>query len=383
MTYLFDFINPLIYSTIYYIVLLALCLMIVFKYGVSQDNSNVTRVMPVTQVIATMFTIIVILFIGLRPISGPAFIDMPLYAHTYNHFYDGSMGGTDDERGEWIFYWFGNFCKRIGLIDREYFLAIAIFYFGLMAVTCWRLMRSNMFVALLFCSISFQCLTFGTNGLRNGMASSIMMLAITFLNNKKKWEIVIALLLMYISINIHKSMSLSGLCAIVAFLWIKEPKYAIYFWLASIVISAVAGNYVTQFFVNLGFDERMEGYANLDEFGEVKESVNVKAGFRIDFILYSIMPIVMAWYVTMKRNFKDHMYNIIASTYILANAFWVMVIRSEQSNRFAYLSWFIYPLVIAYPLLRMNIWEDQDKKTAIILFLYSGFTFFMEFIYYG
>ena len=58
-----------------------------------------------------------------------------------------------------------------------------------------------------------------------------------------------------------------------------------------------------------------------------------------------------------------------------------MVIRSEQSNRFAYLSWFIYPLVIAYPLLRMNLWDDQDRKLAIILFLYSGFTFFMEFIY--
>lgn len=383
MTYLFDFINPLIYSTIYYIVLLALCLMIVFKYGVSQDNSNVTRAMPVTQVIATMFTIIVILFIGLRPISGPAFIDMPLYAHTYNHFYDGSLGGTDDVRGEWIFYWFGNTCKKLGLIDREYFFAIAIIYFGLMAATCWRLMRNNMFVAILFCFISLSCLSYGTNGIRNGMASSIMMLAITFLNKERKWEIIISLILMYISINIHKSMSLTGLCAIVAFFLIKDTKYALFFWFASIVISAVAGNYVTEFFVDLGFDDRMEAYANLDEFGEVKESVNVKAGFRIDFILYSIMPIIMAWYVTIKRNFKDSMYNIIASTYILANAFWVMVIRSNQSNRFAYLSWFLYPIVIAYPLLRMNIWDDQDKKLAIILLLYSGFTFFMNFIYYG
>lgn len=379
----FDLINPLIYSSIYYIVLFGLSLMIIFKYASSQDNTNITKELPITQVIAAAFTIIVILFIGLRPISGPAFTDMPLYAHTYNNFYDGSLGGTDDERGEWIFYWFGNTCKKLGLIDREYFFAIAIIYFGLMAATCWRLMRNNMFVAILFCFVSFSCFTYGTNGIRNGMASSIMMLAITFLNKEKKWQIIIALLLMFLSINIHKSMTLPGLCAIVAFLAIKETKYAIFFWLASIVISAVAGNYVTEFFVDLGFDDRMEAYANLDEFGEVKESVNVKAGFRIDFILYSIMPIIMAWYVSMRRNFKDKMYNIIASTYILANSFWIMVIRSEQSNRFAYLSWFLYPIVIAYPLLRMNIWEDQDKKLAIILLLYSGFTFFMEFIYYG
>lgn len=376
----FDLINPYIYSSIYYIVLFGLCLLIVFKYGVSQDNSNVTRVMPVTQVIATVFTIIIILFIGLRPIRG-TFIDMGMYAHTYNNILDG-YNIPDDGRDEWFFYWFGNTCKRIGLIDREYFLVIATIYFGLMAVTCWRLMRDNMFVAILFCFISLSCFTFGTNGLRNGMASSIMLLALTFLNHERKWQIIIALLLMFISINIHKSMTLPGLCAIVAFFAIKETKYAIFFWVASIFISAVAGNYVTEFFVELGFDDRMEAYANLDEYGEVKESVNVKAGFRIDFILYSIMPIIMAWYVTIKRNFKDNMYNIIANTYILSNAFWVMVIRSEQSNRFAYLSWFIYPLVIAYPLLRMNIWEDQDKKLAIILLLYSGFTFFMEFIYY-
>lgn len=378
--YLFDFIDPLIYSSIYYLLLFGLCLMVVFKYVTSQGNSNIRSVLPLTQILAIAFSFFIILFIGLRPISG-VFIDMSLYAHTYNNIYDGNWTHYQDERGEWLFYWFGNFCKQIGLIDREYFLVIAVIYFGLMAVACWRLMRNNMFVAVLFCFISFSCLAYGTNGLRNGMASSIMMLAITFLNREKTWQVVVSVFLMFISFGTHKSMALPGLCAIAAFLLLKETKYAIYFWIASIFISAVAGNYVTEFFVSLGFDERMESYANLDEFGEVKESVNVKAGFRIDFIIYSIMPIIMAWYVTVKRNFRDSMYHIIASTYILANAFWVMVIRSNQSNRFAYLSWFLYPIVIAYPLLRMNIWEDQDRKTAYILLAYSGFTLFMHFIY--
>ena len=187
----------------------------------------------------------------------------------------------------------------------------------------------------------------------------------------------------FVAYNIHHSTALPSACAIVALLWRIRPKQAIYFWIASIFISLIAGNLVTEFFVSLGFDDRMEGYANLDEFGEVMESANPKAGFRVDFILYSIAPIVMAWYVTVKRHFNDKVYNIIATTYILANAFWVIVIRSEQSNRFAYLSWFIYPLVIAYPLLRMNIWKDQDRKTAIILMAYASFTAFMTFVYYA
>lgn len=378
----YNIVPAYLYQSIYFIGLFALCLFISIKYSISTNNDNIVKDIPLSRIFAIFFSIVIVLFIGLRPISGKFFTDMPMYAHTYNNILDG-YNMPEDERGEWVFYWLGNACKRLGLIDREYFLVIATFYFGLMAATCGRLMRRNMFIAVLFCFISFSCYSYGVNGIRNGMATSIMMFAITFLNKDKKWEIVIALLLMFASMGIHKSMVLPGLCAIVSFLVVKDIKWAICFWIASIFISVVAGNYVTQFFVSLGFDHRMEGYANLDEFGEVKESVNVKAGFRIDFIIYSIMPIVMAWYVTIKRNFRDHFYNIIASTYILSNSFWVMVIRSNQSNRFAYLSWFLYPIVIAYPLLRMNIWEDQDRKLATILFLYSGFTFFMEYIYYG
>ena len=383
MSHLYDLIPAQFYHSIYFIGLFVLCIFVCIRYSTSTGNENIIKEESLSKIFAVFFSILIILFIGLRPVSGRHFTDMGMYAHTYNNIYDGLLGGSSDERGEWLFYYLGNTCKSLGLIDREYFLVIASIYFGLMTLTCWRIMRRNMFVAILFCFISFSCYSFGTNGIRNGMAASIMMLAITFLNDDNKKHLIIAFLLMFASVSIHKAMFLPGFCAIVALFWMKDPMYAIYFWFLSIFISLVAGNYVTEFFVNLGFDDRMEEYANLDEFGEVKESVNVKAGFRIDFILYSIMPIIMAWYVTVKRNFKDRLYNIIASTYILANAFWIMVIRSEQSNRFAYLSWFLYPIVIAYPLLRMNVWEDQDKKLALVLFIYSGFTFFMEFIYYG
>lgn len=370
-----------LYSSIYSIGLFTLCILISIRYITSQSNHFIRENKPESMISAIFLSIIVIIFIGLRPVSW-IFADMGMYAHVYNNIYDGISGGSNDARGEWLFYWFGNFCKRVGLRDTDYFLTIATIYFGLMTVTCWRLMRRNMFVAVLFCFISLSCFSYGTNGLRNGMACSLLIMAITLLSGNK-WEKLIAVALMFSAYNIHHSTALPSLCAISALLFVKDTRWAIYFWLASILISAVAGNYLTEFFVNMGFDDRMGNYANLDENGEVMASSDYNVGFRVDFILYSIMPIIMAWYVTVKRNFKDKMYNIIANTYILSNAFWVMVIRSEQSNRFAYLSWFIYPLVIAYPLLRMNIWEDQDRKTAIILFLYAGFTFFMNVVYNG
>ena len=377
MISIFDSIPANLYHTIYIYVLCGLSLLISFYYLSSEDGNSITSGSNNTnQILAIAFGVFIIIYIGLRPVSG-IFVDMLMYDHVYNNIY--GSGESFDTRGEWVFYLIGDTCKSLGLSDRLYFLVLAIIYFGGMIATCWRLMKDNLFVALLFCFISFSCFSYGVNGLRNGIACSIIMFAITFLA-KGKNKLLFALFLMLTALNIHRSTLLPSVCAIAALFFVKEPKYAFYFWVSSIFISLVAGNFVTELFVGLGFDDRMEQYANLNE-EDAGVTPDQLSGFRIDFILYSIIPIIMAWYITIKRNFKDQMYNIIATTYILANAFWVMVIRSEQSNRFAYLSWFLYPIVIAYPLLRMNIWDNQDRKTAVILLLYSGFTFFMNFIY--
>ena len=377
---LFSFVPAVLYNSIYISVIFGLCLIIAVNYSFSTTNEKLTAHLPLPQIGAFVFTALVILFVGFRPISS-VFVDMPMYTHVYNNIYDGTMENVNDTRGEWLFYAYGNMCKRLGLSDIMYIFSLAVIYFGLMLVACWRLMRNNLFVAILFCLASFSCFAYGVNGMRNGMACSIVMVGVSLLS-EKWWEKVFAFALMFCAFSIHRSTALPCICAISALLFVKDTKWAIYFWITSIFISLVAGNYVTELFVNLGFDERMDQYANLDQ-SETIITTDQLSGFRIDFIIYSIMPIIMAWYVTIKRNFKDKTYNIIAITYILSNAFWIMVIRSEQSNRFAYLSWFIYPIVIAYPLLRMNIWEDQDRKTALILLAYAGFTFFMTFVYYG
>lgn len=375
----FSFVPDVLYQRIYITVLFSLCIIIAINYSFSDTNEKLKTHLPLAQIGAFVLAVLVILYIGFRPLS-PVFVDMRMYAHVYNNIY-----GEDtfyDSRGEWIFYMIGITCKRIGLVDRQYFLVLATIYFGCMMFVCWRLMRNNLFVAILFFLTSFSCFAYGVNGLRNGIACSLVLLAISFFD-KNKMKILIALLLMFVALNIHRSTLLPSICVIIAFFFVKEPKYAIYFWLSSIIISLVAGNYVTEFFVNLGFDDRMEQYANLQNDEDAIVAADQLSGFRIDFILYSIVPIILVWYVTIKRNFNDLTYHLIATTYILANAFWVMVIRSEQSNRFAYLSWFIYPLVIAYPLLRMNLWEKQDRRTALILLAYAGFTFFMNFVYYA
>jgi len=130
----------------------------------------------------------------------------------------------------------------------------------------------------------------------------------------------------------------------------------------------------------LGFDDRLHHYiANDTQAHQFSHT-----GFRFDFLIYSMMPIILGYYIIYKRGIRDKTYELLLNTYTLSNAFWVMVIRAPFSNRFAYLSWFMYPIVLAYPLFRVNIWGCQQGKILVqIMFAQIFFTWFMDVIYYG
>ena len=370
---IFSSIPGSLYSSIYLYLLVGLCLVTSLRYLSTEDKLVQNQSGGVGLVFSLILSIFVIIFLGTRPITGQ-FGDTGMYAYWYDIFYSTY---ELDLSGEWIWEYIAIISIRMGLDASGWFLLIEFFYIGLMLASCWLLMRRNVWVALLFCLVSFSCFSYGVNGIRNGLACNIVMLAVALIsgNSIKK---IIAVLLMITAYFIHHSTALPSVCAISAWLVIKDPKYAISFWGASILLSLVIGNAVGDFFTGFGFDERESYFVDA---AEISDTVQFSStGFRFDFLLYSAMPVLMAWYVAVKRNFQDKTYNIIANTYILANAFWILVIRATFSNRFAYLSWFLYPIVIAYPLLRMNIWEDQDRKAALILLAYAGFTFAMHFI---
>ena len=369
-----NLVTPWYYSTVYYIFFLIISWMTVLYY----IGSNGQKILKVEgsnpmQGVAILLTLVLIVFIGLRPVNGKFFGDMSMYAHTYNEIVNNYVPIDFDK--EWFWDNIAAFCKKVGMNENEYFLAIDFGYFSGMLICAFMLMRKNLWIALLFFFISFSCYTYGSNGIRNGLACSVALVAICCLVDgglKRPLSFV----LMFLAIGIHRSVMLPCAAAIASTYFIKDTKWTIRFWIASIAISLVAGSVMEQFFTSLGFDDRM------DQYSSANAEMGANVGFRWDFLFYSLFPVIMIWYVTQHRKFTDMTYNVFANTYLLCNAFWIMVIRSSYSNRFAYLSWFIYPVVIAYPLLRMNLWKDQDRRTALIFFFYSGFTFFMFFIYY-
>jgi hypothetical protein len=156
--------------------------------------------------------------------------------------------------------------------------------------------------------------------------------------------------------------------------FIKNSKLYLMYWFLSVVLSVIIGEAVTNLFLVSGLieDQRMSIYMNMHENSEQFSST----GFRWDFLLYSFLPILVGAYFIFRKKFKDEIYIWIYNIYLFTNAFWVIVIRAEFSNRFAQLSWFIMPLVLIYPFCMKEFWPNQSQKTAWALLLFYAYTFY-------
>ncbi|MBR5074870.1 MAG: EpsG family protein [Bacteroidales bacterium] len=322
-------------------------------------------------VFIAILVVAIVLFLGLRPVSGRAFGDTATYAAVYMLMAD-DMLIPDFSTGDWLFSYIMYSSSKVMSIQ-YFFLIIEILYIVPVYIACRRLSPENSTTLMIFFLTAFSFFSYGTNGIRNGAAASIFILALSFLKGDRPVDKILFVLIALLAYNLHHSMALP-IMAVVAAYFIRNPKLMFYFWGASIVVSLTIGGSISDIFSGLGFDDRLNNYIS----GETVDDLVVKDVFRWDFLLYSAMPVVLGWYVIFRRRIYTRTYSILLGTYIYANAFWVMVIRAAFSNRFAYLSWCIYPIVLAYPMLVMPVWKDKPGlKLGIIMVGHMAFTIFM------
>lgn len=363
--------DPSLYYPVYIYSLLFLTIgytASISKYGIFliQRNTN--------QPLVLIYIFLFVLLVGLRPISGYYFGDTSNYAQLYNLFVNGILQYSPDSK-EWFFEWLMYQCSQVMNVH-SFFLLIEILYVIPVLWACKKLVSNHALLMFLVCMGAFSFFTYGTNGIRNGMACSLIIAALTCVHGNLMQK-VIGGILAFLAFNIHRSTALPIVCILATF-FVKDTRLILGWWIASIFLSLVAGGPIEAFFTGLGFDDRLSSYATDDS----ADAMFSSTGFRWDFLLYSAMPILLGYYVVIKRKIWDKNYLLLLHTYILCNSFWVMMIRASYSNRFAYLSWFLYALVLIYPCLKLPIWKDQGKKTALIILGHLGFTLFMYLIYY-
>jgi hypothetical protein len=308
------------------------------------------------------------LYMGLRPISGKYFVDMVTYARIYNTY---AMGEEITITNDLFFHQFMKLSSSI-LPVNSFFLLCEVIYILPLYIASKRFFSKYWFYAFFMFIVSFSFWTYGVNGIRNGMATSLFILALSYRNKK---SILIPIIIL--SCLFHKTMLLP-VGAYILTLFVKNPKWYIYGWVLAIPLSLVLGSFWENLFAQLGFaDDRLSGYLTGD-----KHEAFANTSFRFDFLFYSSFAVVSGMYFVFKKKYKDPVFIQLFNIYLTANAFWILIIRANFSNRFAYLSWFLMPLVIIYPFITERFFKKQHVVIGKIVFLYFLFTFFM-FIYYN
>ena len=294
-------------------------------------------------------------------------IDKPRYvAMFHSRFY----WGVEDYRDMgWMLY--VTFCSWL-FQDNVFvfFLLTATIYCVSYLVFARQVFESKAFY---FFVMSMGCLGFmnyATNTIRAGFAISFLLLGIA--SEKKPWAFVLLLF----SFMMHRSMIIP-IAGYMVSLFVNNLRVCILFWIACLVISV--SNIGVDSFVDIfkDIDYRVEYYS--DTSGGPYSSY--KVGFRWDFLIYSVLPLLFSLYSIYKLRIEDDYFSRIVKMYMLVNAIWLLAIRIAFTDRIAYLSWFLIPLMTLYPIVKYPEKYGNANALALgIMGLFMGLNIVLMFV---
>ena len=319
-----------------------------------------------------IFTTLLILYMGLRPVMTHYFGDTVNYAKGFYKVANSIEPYSWKMETEWLFYNIMNWFAKFSDIHL-FFLFCATIYIGSLWLAMIRIFKNYYYIPFLIILSMFTFWQYGVNGIRNGIGASLFILAMTYVNKP-----LIMIGLAIIATGFHKSVFLMIAGSGIAW-FIKNSYYYIVGWFASVFISYIAGMRIQNYLATLNFvgeDDRFSGY--LTGNNQIGEIVQMSMVFRWDFLAYSSMAVAVGYYFILKRHFKDEYYHWIYNTFLITNAFWVLVIRATYSNRFAQISWFIMPIVLIYPFMRQRFWTNHEKMLGYAILFFYVFTFYFN-----
>ena len=313
---------------------------------------------------ALFLAIVFSLFIGGRPVDA-VFADTVGYA-TYFKYITPSTFFFLENPENIVFDNIIHFFATSGLGYELFFIFIAVIYFIGTYIACRKFFHNNTLAAYLVFLIAFSTFSYAVNGIKAGAASAIFLCAIAYKKDHPKISILLAVL----SWTFHHSMFVC-LAAYFVICFYSRPKWYFLFWVVCLLLSLAHVSYFQNIFVNIS-DEKGASYLDSNNLagwgGEI--------GFRYDFVLYSMMPILIGWYAIYKKGIISRQYNEILCFYLLVNGLWLLCMYAGFTNRIAYLSWLIYPIVLIYPYLDDECaWGSKRySQFSIVMLLHMMFT---------
>lgn len=357
------------YQTIY---LTIVTLMTLVAYSQYQSRNGLREFKySTTDAIGGAVVLSMVLFIGFRPVSGRYFVDMANYVMHYTALFEGEMfnfgWNTENKLFDNLFAWWGS--EWLGYTS--FFVFIAAIYFGASYLGIRKLFPNHRLTAYLVFLAALSTFSYGTNGIKAGAAASLFILAMGYRENLK-----VCIPLVLLSWGFHHSM-IMVVAGFVLTLFVKNPKYYFAGWVLCFLMAAAHVTAFQQLFSDFTTEHGAEYLL-----GDGSDD-GTKGGFRIDFILYSAMPVLVGYYAVFKKRLNlSPLYKDLLNLYLCLNGVWMLCMYASFTNRIAYLSWFLYPIVLIYPFLQEQCGKSRYKTFAYVMLAHLGFTLFMNIINY-
>lgn len=312
------------------------------------------------RVLSILFLVVMALLMAITDFEDP---ETDKYRYAYHFLNDYKSFSYEDIRDPlWALYNVG--IRQLTGSPSIFFLITSFLYFG-----CYYFFAQKVFsteyVALFLIIVAgmFGFWGYGTNTIRNGLALGFCLIAFT---NNKIWQAAWFI----VAIFIHKSVALIVI-AYYATKYIKNTKWYVVLWL--LCFAAAANGISLLEYADLFSlpDERFDMYTNW-------QRDNYQSGFRIDFIIYSLLPGLIALQHIKKLDGVDDIYKHYFNMYVLLNAIWLLIIRIPFTNRFAYMSWFLIPILAYYPYTMANGKNNLSARSInLVIFLFMFINIFL------
>ena len=366
-------IAPQYYLPIYYGIVTILSLLVFSQYE-SYTNDRLTDAPNQRLLGVGLTTALMTLFIGLRPVSDESFVDMANYAALYDMIKGNSFSFISGPEFNFIFDNLLRFFASINLPAAIFFLTIAAIYFIGIAWACAAFFPKDRMAALLVYLSAFSTFAYGTTGIKAGAAASLFLVALAFYQ-KREWVWVI--LFAVISAGFHHSM-IVPISAFAVCIVIKNPRVYFAFWVVCFFISLFHVTFFQELLGSLINDHDAEYLIGSGRFVKTE----FLGGFRLDFVLYSAVPMVLGLVAVGDKRIDSDKYVFLLNLYTLINGLWLLCMYSDFTNRIAYLSWMLLPIVLVYPLLNED-WEgDRYRVFQWIAYAHLAFNLIMELFYW-
>lgn len=377
------FFNPRLYGFVNIIIVFTLSIFAYINYS-GMNNGTLLHSRKRTMWIVFVYMWLFIIVVGLRPLVG-CFGDMRAYTWSFESILlKPSLASVLTLNNEWVFSALAYILGKIGGFHLIFF-TVTLLYVLIYFLAICRFFKYRRDIVLLFLFGFFSFFSYATNTIRAGLAMAIVLLAFTYLINLNRHNIkplLIGLSLCFIAFGVHRSSVLPVVSFFLGMTILKNCKVNMILWVSCIVFSLIIGTGLQEGVMNLLMESDFKDPRILQYLGQEASDVFLRTGFRWDFILFSSLPIMVGFFVLSKVKTPDKSYLLLLNTYIIANMFWVLVNRAPFSDRFAYLSWFLYPVIVAYPFLKVNLISHQSSIMCKLLLIVTGFTLLMKLVYY-